>query len=64
MLASCVVASFNPKFKWRTSATGKGMLPCTKDYYDLIIENLQHACVKKPNAAVYIEIHNLVHVYF
>ena len=59
--ASHLVVTFIPEFKWRTSATGKGTLLCTKADYDLMVESLQQ---KKPGATVYIDIHNLVCVYF
>ena len=60
--ASRTVITFIPEFKWRTTTTGKGTLLCTEDDYHLMIESLQHNCMKKPGATVYIEICNLVRV--
>src|SRR5260370_27830232 len=36
--ASCLVVTFIPEFKWRTSANGKGTLLCTEADYDLMVE--------------------------
>ena len=61
-MASWVATTFIPEFKWKTNATGKGMLVCNEDDYQLMIESVKADCAKKGSITIFIEIWNLVSV--